>query len=158
MEFYLIIVLSLFAVDFLFIGIVLRVLGALNILKTVKPIKRSDLKKKYIEDSLFPSHSTNTIKTNLKDRPIDPKKERFTIKSILLTHDYLIIRRTYLTCLLKIRMDLITSYKTTKKMIGTEVKLNIIDEKEMAYFTFRTKKINQWIEAFEKINIKRDRE
>ncbi len=123
----------------------------------MKHLKKLELKSIIIEDSLYVSHQTSTVRTNLKINPIDPSKQRLSIKSIILTPDNLIVRNTYLTCYFKINVDLMTSYEITKKMIGTEIKLNIIDDQNVVYFIFRTKKVDKWIEAFDKVNISEEK-
>ncbi|MCP3872889.1 MAG: hypothetical protein GY699_07010 [Desulfobacteraceae bacterium] len=104
---------------------------------------------KLIEDSVQFS-----IRTDITGKYIDSMiNNRVAYKSVILTPKYILVKNTYLTYLMKIKVNSVDSYEIKNELIGSRIKLNLKIQGSTNIFEFSTKNSKQWIQKLEKMNI-----
>jgi hypothetical protein len=136
------VVVALILLDFAIIGFIPEKFGIWGSLGKENPTK-------LIEDSVLYS-----IRTDIIGKYIDSMiNNRVAYKSVILTPSDILVKNTYLTYLMKIKVSSVNSYEIKNELIGSRIKLNLKIQGSTNIFEFSTKKSKLWIQELEKLKI-----
>ena len=136
------IIATLLLLDFSLIGFTPKILGIWGPLN------------KYVSEILIEDTAHYSLSTDINGEYIETMiNSRVGYKSLILTPEFLIVKNTFLTYLLKIDNRSIKSYTIKNELIGKKIKLllKIMDTEK--FIEFSTSKSKRWIKEFSALNI-----
>ncbi len=109
-----------------------------------------------VEEVLFEDNVLYSIRTDIKNKCGNPViTSRINYKSVVLTQKYLIVRNTYLTCLLYVENSNIESYSIEKGFVYDFFRLNVRIDGKVCYLKFKSKYLDVWIDCMRNLNIRK---